>query len=149
MSLYEDVCGWGLFRPEHSGGYLCRMCPLSLELCQSPLHAGSLVWCVREWISDRGFIGSSGNVGVYREIRYRSLVMEYGETCIPGRMDDLPTILTVTDVRLSCDESHSYPNRSFWAFFSVINVHLWNLLFSVQIEDNKINPQKILEKKIN
>jgi hypothetical protein len=62
----KDVCSWGLFRPEHSGGYLCRMCPLSSELCQSPLHAGSLVWYVREWISDRGFIGSSGNVGVYR-----------------------------------------------------------------------------------
>jgi hypothetical protein len=61
----KDVCSWGLFRPEHSGGYLCRMCPLSLELCQSPLHAGSLVWYVREWISDRGFIGSSGTVGVY------------------------------------------------------------------------------------
>ncbi len=43
--------------------------------------------------------------------------MEYGETCIPGRMDDLPTILTVADVKLSCDESHGYPNRSFWAFF--------------------------------
>jgi hypothetical protein len=26
--------------------------------------------------------------------------MEYGETCIPGRMDDLPTILTVADVKL-------------------------------------------------
>jgi hypothetical protein len=28
-------------------------------------------------------------------------------------MDDLPTILTVADVKLSCDESHGYPNRSF------------------------------------
>jgi hypothetical protein len=43
--------------------------------------------------------------------------MEYGETCIPERMDDLPTILTVTDVKLSCDESHGYPNRSFELFF--------------------------------
>ncbi len=33
-------------------------------------------------------LGSSGNVGVYVWIRYRSLVMEYGETCIPERMDD-------------------------------------------------------------
>ncbi len=43
----------------------------------------------------RGFIGSSGNVRVYVCIRYRSLVMEYGETCIPGRMDDLHKSLTV------------------------------------------------------
>ncbi len=58
--------------------------------------------------------------------------MEYGETCIPGRMDDLPTILTVADVKLSCDESHGYPNRSFWAFFFTsfqITRMLWNLKF--------------------
>jgi hypothetical protein len=45
--------------------------------------------------------------------------MEYGETCIPGRMDDLHKSLTVIDVKLSCDESHGYPNRGFGflAFF--------------------------------
>ncbi len=43
----------------------------------------------------RGCIGSSGNVRVYVWIRYRSLVMEYGETCIPGRMDDLHKSLAV------------------------------------------------------
>ncbi len=36
--------------------------------------------------------------------------MEYGETCIPGRMDNLHTILTVADVKFWCDESHGYPN---------------------------------------
>ncbi len=66
----------------------------------------------------RGCIGSSGNVRVYVWIRYRSLVMEYGETCIPGRMDDLHKSLTVADVKLYCDESHGYPNRGFgFGFF--------------------------------
>ncbi len=48
---YKNYCDWmnvtdlvGLFRPEHSGGYLCRMCPLSLELCQSPLLMQG-PWC--------------------------------------------------------------------------------------------------------
>ncbi len=43
----------------------------------------------------RGCIGSLGNVRVYVWIRYRSLVMEYGEPCIFGRMDDLHKSLTV------------------------------------------------------
>ncbi len=43
----------------------------------------------------RGCICSSGNVRVYVWIRYRSLVMEYGETCISSRMDDLHKSLTV------------------------------------------------------
>jgi hypothetical protein len=40
-----------------------------------------------------------------------------GETCISGRMDNLPTILTVADVKLLCDESHGYPYRGFEIFF--------------------------------
>ncbi len=55
----------------------------------------------------------SGNVGVYLWIRYRSLVMEYGETCIPGRMYNLHPILTVADLKFWCDESHGYPNWDF------------------------------------
>ncbi len=32
--------------------------------------------------------------------------MEYGKTCIPGRLDNLPTVLTVADVKLYSGESH-------------------------------------------
>jgi hypothetical protein len=46
------------------------------------------------------FHALSTALGVYVWIRYRSLVMEYGETCIPGRMDDSYSILTVADVKL-------------------------------------------------
>jgi hypothetical protein len=72
----------------------------------------------------RGCIGLSGNVGVYLWIRYRSLVMEYGETCIPGRMDNLPIILTVADMKLWCDASHGYPNRGFWLSLSPKDPHI-------------------------
>jgi hypothetical protein len=37
---------------------------------------------------------------------YMSFVMEYGKTCIPGRLDNLPTVLTVADVKLYSGESH-------------------------------------------
>jgi hypothetical protein len=70
-------------------------------------------WCDESAMNEktvRGCIGSPGNVGVYLQIRYRSLVMEYGETCIPGRMENLHPILTVADVKFWCDESHGYPN---------------------------------------
>jgi hypothetical protein len=36
--------------------------------------------------------------------------------CIPGRMVNLQTIITVADVKLLCDESNSYPNRDFGLF---------------------------------
>jgi hypothetical protein len=43
-------------------------------------------------------------------------VTEYEETCISGRMDDLPTIPIVADVKFLIDESHGYPNRDFRLF---------------------------------
>ncbi len=53
-------------------------------------------------------------------------MMEYGETCIPGRMDNLPTILAVADVKLYCDESHGYPYRSFELFFIItVNMNIF------------------------
>ncbi len=42
-------------------------------------------------------VSSSGNVRVW--ISYKSLVMEYVDTCIPGRMDNLHMILKVADVK--------------------------------------------------
>jgi hypothetical protein len=57
------------------------------------------VKCPRMLKTDQECICSSGNVRVGR-LSYRSLVMEYGETCIPGRMADLCKILTVIDVKL-------------------------------------------------
>jgi hypothetical protein len=53
--------------------------------------------------------------------------MKYGETCIPGRMDNLHPTLTVADVKLWCDESHGYPNFGFWLFFlpSILIVRIY------------------------
>ncbi len=73
----------GLVDPEHSGRLVMECFPFP------PNYASQNEKTVR------GCIGSSDNVRVYVWIKYRSLVMEYGETCIPGRMDDLHKSLTV------------------------------------------------------
>jgi hypothetical protein len=100
----------------------------------SPMHsalAGPFVWNVRKWENRSGCIGSSGNVRVYVWIRYRSLVMEYGEPCIPERMDDLhKKALQLPYVKLLCDESHGYPNWGFgfgFGFWCIFHSH-WNFL---------------------
>jgi hypothetical protein len=42
----------------------------------------------------------------------KTIFLEYGETCIPGKMDNLHPIFTVADVKLWCDESHGYSKLS-------------------------------------
>ncbi len=49
LESMKDVCSWGLFRPEHSGG-ICRNRSLCLRTMPvSPALAGPLVWNVCEW----------------------------------------------------------------------------------------------------
>jgi hypothetical protein len=87
MRMYESGIQLGHVGPEHSGG-ICRDIPLCFRtmpvspLCEMSVNEKTV----------RGCIGSSGNVRVFVWLRYRSLVMEYGESCIPGRMGNLPTI---------------------------------------------------------
>ncbi len=62
----KDVCSWGLFRPEHSGGICVGCVPFPSNYASLPCMQGP--WCDMSVNvkTDRGFIGSSGNVGVYR-----------------------------------------------------------------------------------
>ncbi len=96
---FKVVCCWGLFWP----GMVWPGMVGWRKRASAPLLSIILVFPLKyPRVSKliRGCIGSSGNVRVYVWISYRSLVMEYRETCIPGRMATLCKILTVIDVKL-------------------------------------------------
>jgi hypothetical protein len=92
--MYESRMQLGHVGPEHSGRLVMECFPFPPNYASPPLQGPLCEMSVNEK-TVRGCIGSSGNVRVYVWIRSISLVMEYGETCIPGRMDDLHKSLTV------------------------------------------------------
>ncbi len=81
----------------------------------------------------RGCIGSSGNVRVYGWIRYRSLVMQYGETCIAGRMDDLHKSLTVALREALVWRKSWLPESRLWLFLGFNNCTFFLLLQALDL----------------